>query len=82
MAFGLQPSVMKKKYTAIFRNWITLLLREQIMLEERKAYKAKRPLLIQNFFSKFDDTTKEELTRKKLLYDVQGLSAKFEKIVT
>ena len=52
------------------------------MLEERKAYKAKRPLLIQNFFSKFDDTTKEELTRKKLLYDVQGLSAKFEKIVT
>ena len=82
MAFGLQPSNMKKRNPTILRNWVTFSLRHQIMLEERKAYKAKRPPPFEKFFLRFNHITKEELKAKKLLYDFRGLSGKFEKIVT
>ena len=56
------------------------------MLEERRAYKKKSSYLssksLQNFFSKFNHDAREELKTKKLLYDIQGLASKFEKLVT
>ena len=82
MAFGLQPSNMKIRNPTILRNWITFSLRHQIMLEERIAYKAKRPTPFEKFFLKFNSSTKEELKSRKMLYDFQGLSEKFEKLVT
>ena len=61
-------------------------MRHQILSEERTAYKRKTPYLssesLQRFFTKFNHDIQEELKNKKLLYDIQGLSTKFEKIVT
>ena len=85
-AFGLQPSTEKMRHPVTLRNWITFTLRHHILSEERTAYKRKTPYLssesLQRFFTKFNHDVQEELKNKKLLYDIQGLSTKFEKIVT
>ena len=85
-AFGLQPTNAKIRNPTIIRNWITFTLRRQILLEERRAYKKKSSYLLseslQRFFSKFNHDAREELKTKKLLYDIQGLASKFEKLVT
>ena len=75
---------IKRKNPYILRNWITFTLRHQIMLEERKAYNTcnYRTDSYRKFFNKFNYITKEELKRKKLIYDQHGLANKFEKIVT
>ena len=54
------------------------------MLEERRAYKTQSysSTSLQKFFLKFNRVTRDELKTKKLLYDFQGLSVKFERIVT
>ena len=54
------------------------------MMEERKAYHMKTYTTssIEKFFVKFNYNTQEELKSKRLLYDFQGLSKKFEEIVT
>ena len=54
------------------------------MLEERKAYKIKNyhQQSMDKFFNKFNFLAHEELRIKKLQYDHQNQSAKFEKIAT
>ena len=54
------------------------------MLEERKAFKIENyhRQSMEKFFNKFNFQAQEELKMKKLLYDHQNLSAKFEEIVT
>ena len=54
------------------------------MLEERRAYHANKNIsgTIQKFFPKYNSNTQQELKIKKMQYDFQGLSSKFEKIVT
>ena len=86
-AFGLQPNNAKIRNPTILRNWITFTLRRQILVEERRAYKKKNSSYLssqslQRFFSKFNQDAQEELKTKKLLYDIQGLANKFEKLVT
>ena len=86
-AFGLQPTNAKIRNPTVLRNWVTFTLRRHILLEERRSYKKKNPFYLssenlQRFFAKFNHDTQEELKTKKLLYDIQGLATKFEKIVT
>ena len=87
MAFGLQSS-KNTFYQVTLRNWITFNLRLMIMLEERKAHKTNEGSVSwvapshENFFAKFNYEAKQELKDKKLLYDSQNLSGKFEKIAT
>ena len=85
-AFGIQPTNVEMINPTILRNWITFTLRRNILLEERRAYKKKTFSLssasLQRFFAKFNHDTQEELKTKKLLFDIQGLANKFEKIVT
>ena len=87
MAFGLKTSE-KTFFPVTLRNWVTFKLRSMIMLEERKAYKTNENSdswvapSYEKFFVKFNYDAKQELTRKKLLYDCQNLSTKFEKIAT
>ena len=54
------------------------------MLEERRAYHMNNYISysVQKFFLKFNHNTQEELKTKKLQYDFQNLSRKFENIVT
>ena len=58
------------------------------MLEERKAHKTNEGSVSwvapshEKFFAKFNFEAKQELKDKKLLYDSQNLSGKFEKIAT
>ena len=82
MAFGLQPANDKDKYPTTLRNWLTFSLRHLIMQEERTAFHAGKVPSIERFFVKYNNHVKNELKIKKLQYDFQGLSTKFEKIVT
>ena len=83
-AFGLQPSSSKDREATILRNWVTFSLRHYIILEEHKAYYINNytSRSVQQFFRKFNHNTQAELKSKELLYHFQGLSNKFEKIVT
>ena len=78
-AFGLQTRTKKEKHKITLRNWLTFTLRYQIMQEERKAYHTKTTPSIEKFFLKFNYYVHQELDTKKILYDRQGLSTKFEK---
>ena len=83
-AFGIQPTNKKEIKPTILRNWVTFSLRHYILLEERRAYHINNYTsgAVQKFFLKFNHNTQEELKTKKLQYDFQGLSNKFEKIAT
>ena len=83
-AFGIQPTNKNEIKPTILRNWITFSLRHYIILEERRAYHSNNYTsgAIQKFFLKYNHSTQEELNTKKMQYDFQGLSSKFEKIVT
>ena len=72
----------KKKNKITLRNWLTFTLRYQIMQEERKAYHTKNTPSVEKFFLKFNYYVHQELDTKKILYDRQRLSTKFEKIST
>ena len=82
--FGLLPVNKKERKPTILRNWISFSMRHHIMLEERRAYHINNytSSSVQKFFLKFNHNTQEELKTKKLQYDFQNLSSKFEKIVT
>ena len=83
-AFGLLPVNKKERKPTILRNWISFSMRHHIMLEERRAYHINNytSSSVQKFFLKFNHNTQEELKTKKMQYDFQNLSSKFEKIVT
>ena len=83
-AFGIQPANKKEIKPTILRNWITFSLRHYIMLEERMAYHINNytSVSVQKFFLKYNHNAQQELNTKKMQYDFQGLSSKFEKIVT
>ena len=54
------------------------------MLEERRAFKMSTPPTnaMQKYFVKFNYYLQEEMKLKKILYDFQDLSHKFENIAT
>ena len=87
MAFGLSET-NKDRYAIRLRNWATYTLRHLIALEERKTYKinieskVKATPSFEKFFAKLNYYAAQELREKKLIYDFQGLSEKFENIVT
>ena len=81
-ALGLQPSTTKDEGPIILRNWITFTIRHYILLEERRAFHRRKPPVLRNCFVNFNLKLLNELKIKKLLYDFQGLSSKFENIVT
>ena len=82
-AFGLQPNSAKMRNPTILRNWITFTLKHQILLEERRVYKKNYSTKsLESFISKFNHDCLEEMKTKKIIYDFQGLSSKFENLVT
>ena len=87
MAFGLEE-VERYRNSTILRNWITFTLRRMISQQEYICYKINQESKVmrapacEKFFTKFNFHAKQELMEKKLRYDFQGLSDKFEKIVT
>ena len=87
MAFGLTET-HSHRYPIRLRNWATYTLRSLIIQEEHRMYKinlesdSKVTPSFQKFFTKFNYLAIQELREKKLIYDFQGLSEKFEKIVT
>ena len=81
-AFGLQPTNNKEENPLILRNWITYNVRHFLLLEERIAYHKKSLPIVKNFFNKFNLRTQDELRTKKILFDLQELSTKFEEIIT
>ena len=88
-AFGLQVENKDEYYPVTLRNWITFMMRHHILKEERRAYKISLNVgggpwkpSVEKFFKHFNFVAQQELRFKKSLYDSQGLSSKFEKIVT
>lgn len=88
-AFGLQTKNKDDYYPVTLRNWITFMMRHLILIEERRAYKVSSNMVgspwkpsVERFFKHFNDAARQELKVKRSHYDCQGLSVKFEKIVT
>ena len=83
-AFGLNPSNTNQIGQSTLRNFLTFSLRHEIMQEERKAYHKQNYSKVseQYFFQKFNQNMKETLRLKKMQYDFQGLSKKFQQITT
>ena len=80
MAFGIP----RKKQTTgtLLRNWITFMLRESIMYEERLAYHGStKPKLI-TFMTKFDAYFEFEVRMKTLRYTNENRITFFENIIT
>ena len=88
MAFGLQARNKDEEYPVTLRNWITFLLRHYVMQEERRMYKinlesaSRIAPSFEKFFVQFNFNARQELLTKMALYASQGLSEKYEKIVT
>ena len=81
-AFGIQYRNKQEKNATILRNWLTFMLRHQIMLEERKAhYKRYTNEDEQKFVTKFRNKVQEETRIKYAQYTYQGRGETFKTII-
>ena len=80
MAFGIVQD--KKGNGILLRNWITFMLREAIMEEERWAYHASTKPNITRFLQKFNTSLKFEINSKIWRYKNENRSPFFDKIIT
>ena len=80
MAFGIVQD--KKGNGILLRNWITFMLREAIMEEERRAYHASTKPNITRFLQKFNTSLKFEINSKIWRYKNENRSPFFDKIIT
>ena len=76
--------IVRKKHTigSLLRNWITFLLRETIMEEEKLSYYAATKPNVRNVMRKFVNHLRSELYMKSLRYEHENRLSFFEKIFT
>ena len=79
-AFGI---VMKKETTEnLLRNWVTYLLREKILEEERMAYHAQKTPNLEGFKMRFNSAFQWEMRKKAIRYENENRMDLFEKTMT
>ena len=66
----------------LLRNWITFMIREAIMEEERLAYHASTQPNLTKFMQKINSSLCFEIQMKDIRYKNENRSSFFEKIIT